>query len=77
MLLVDHPTTRAQYPLAHAVEVHPLDGGIARCVHVMNSNVKNLNPHLPCKHTYLDRDSTKIALVEFSLVNPLSERVTT
>ena len=44
-----------------------------RRVHVMTANVNKLNPHLPRKLTYLNRDSTKIALVEFPLVNPLSE----
>ena len=73
VLLVDHPTARAQYPLARVGELHPSVSGITRRVHVMTANADKLNPHLPCKRTYLDRDSTKIALVEFPSVNPLSQ----
>ena len=35
---------------------------------------EKVNHYLPCEDTYLDRDSAKPALVEFPLVNPLSER---
>ena len=73
VLLMDHSPTRIQYPLAHVVEVHPSDSGITHRVHIMTVNANKTSPHLPCEHTYLDRDSTKVALVEFPLVNPLSE----
>ena len=73
VLRIDHPTARAQYPLAHMVEVYPTVRDIMHRVHVMTANADKLNPHLLCKRTYLDQDSTKIDLVEFPSVNPLSE----
>ena len=75
MLLMDHVITRAKYSQARVVEVHPFDGGITRHVRIMTANMNKVNPPLPGQHTYLDRDSTKIALVEFPLFNPLSERL--
>ena len=75
VLLIDHPTARAQYPLAHAVEVYPDGGGITRHVRLKTANRNKVNPHLSCEHMFLDRDSTKLALVEFPLVNPLLEHL--
>ena len=40
---------------------------------VMTADANGLNSHLPCKRTILDRDSTKVALVEFPSINPISE----
>ena len=73
VLLVDHPTARGHYPLARMVEVFPSEKGVTCRVRVMTADADKLNPHLPCKRTCLDRDSTKIALVELPSVNPLSE----
>ena len=73
VLLVGHPTARCQYPLAHVVKVFTSEKGITRRVRVMTADAEKLNPHIPCKRTCLDRDSTKVALVEFPSVNPLSE----
>ena len=75
VLLFDHPTTRGQYPLSCMVEVFPSKKGVTHCVRVMTADANRLNNHLPCKRTILDRDSTKVALVEFPSVNPISEQL--
>ena len=68
---MDHSTVSAQYPLARGVEVHPSDSDITHRVRIMIANENKVNPHFPCKYTYMEWDSTKIVLVEFPLVNPL------
>ena len=39
----------------------------------MTANANKLNPNLPCSRTTLDRDTTKLALLEFPAVNPISQ----
>ena len=73
VLLVDQPIVRGHYPLTRVVEVFLSEKGVMRRVRVMTADADKLNPHLPCKRTCLDRDSAKVALVEFPSVNPLSE----
>ena len=63
---MDYPTARAQYPQDRVMEVYSSVKGIIRHVRVMTAGADKLNPHLPCKRTCLDRDSTKVALVKFS-----------
>ena len=75
VLLFDHPTARGQYPLAHVVEVFPTEEGIARCVHVMTADANRLNNHLPCQRTILERDTTKVAPVEFPSINLISDQL--
>ena len=73
VLLSDHPTARGQYPLARVLEVFPNDKGIARRVRIMTANANRLNTNLPCTRTTLNRDTTKLALLEFPAINPVSE----
>ena len=75
VLLADHPTAQGQYPLACMVDVFPNQTGIIRCARVMTADVNKLNSNLPCTRTTLDRDSTKLALVEFPSINPISEQL--
>ena len=39
----------------------------------MTADTNKLIPHLTCKRTFLDQDSTKITLIELPSVNFLSE----
>ena len=73
VLLKDHPTARGQYPLARVVEVFPNAKGVVRRVRIMTANANKLDPDFPCNRTTLDRDTTKLALLEFPAVNPISE----
>ena len=73
VLLSDEPTARGQYPLARVIETFPKTDGVVRRVRVMTANTNKLNSDLPCTRTTLDRDSNKIALVEFPSINPISE----
>ena len=50
VLLMDHPTARAQYPQARVIEVYPDGGGIMCRVRLMTTNQNKVNPHLPCEH---------------------------
>ena len=73
VLIIDHPTPRGQYPLARVVEVFPDHEGHVRRVRVITANSNKLNPHLPCSRSTFERDTTKLALLEFPAVNPISE----
>ena len=70
VLLSDHPTAHGQYPLARVVVVFPNDKGIVRRVRIMTADANRLNANLPCTNTTLDRDTTKLALLEFPAMNP-------
>ena len=72
--LADHPTARDQDPLTCVVETFPNQEGVIRCIRVMTANRNQLNSNLPCTRTTQDRDSTKLALVEFPATNPISEQ---
>ena len=71
--LIDHPTARGQYLRARVVEVFPDDKSIVLRVRIMTANANKLNTDLPCSHTILYRDTTKLALIEFPTINPISE----
>ena len=75
VLLFDHPTARGQYPLARVVEVFPTEEDVTRRVRVMTTDANRFNNHLACKRAILDRDSNKVALVEFPSINPISEQL--
>ena len=49
------------------------DKGIVQRVHMLTANANKLNTNLPCTHITLDRDTTKLALLEFPAVNPISK----
>ena len=73
--MLDHLTARVQYPLAHVVEASPTKKVVTRRMRIMTADANSLNNHIHCKRSILDRDSTKVALVEFPLVKPLSEQL--
>ena len=74
ILLSDHPTARGQYPLACVLEVFPNQKYIVWCVHIMTADSNRLNVNLPCTCTLLERDTTKISLLEFRAINPIFNR---
>ena len=73
VLIKDHPTARGQYPLARVVKVFPNDKGIVQRVRILTANANKLNTNLSCTRTTLDQDTTKLALLEFPAVNPISK----
>jgi hypothetical protein len=77
VLMMDKPTPRGQYPLARVVKVFPDDLGCVRRVRVMTANANKLRPDLPCSRKVYDRDTTKLALLEFPVINPESENIET
>ena len=72
-LLSDHSTARGQYPLARVVEVFPNDKGIVWRVRILTANANRLNTYLRCTRATLDRDTTKLALLDFPAINPISK----
>jgi hypothetical protein len=75
VLMVDKPTPRGQYPLARVVKVFPDALGCVRSVQVMTANANKLHPDLPCCRKVYERDTTKLALLEFPVTNPESESI--
>ena len=71
VLLIHDLTARGQYSLARVVEVFPDDKGIVRRVPIMTANASKLNTDLPCTRFTLDRNTTKLALIELPAVNPI------
>ena len=70
VLIVDKPTPRGQYPLARVTRVYPDHLDCVRRVQVMTANANKLNPFSPCTQNVYDRDTTKLALLEFPQTNP-------
>ena len=75
VLMIDKPTPRGQYPLARVIQVFPDNLNCVRRVRIMTANANKLNPNLPCSRNVYDRDTTKLALLEFPAVNPESENI--